>query len=443
MVDGAKRDREVWPGDMSVALPSIFVSTNDLDSVKNSLNSLLALQNVTTGLMPYAGYPFDKMGIVSFTYHLYSLIGISYYYHYTGDLDYLKSVWGNFTKGLAWSLSHIDSTGLMDVTASADWLRVGMGGHVSQSTSQTTNSTNLKIQNIEANAILYYTLNQGIILAQALNETSYVTPWTTIASTLKIAANNLLWDSTTNLYLDNETTTLSPQDGNAWAVKANLTLTSAQSSLISSSLKSRWTAHGAPAPEAGSPLTVSPFISSFELEAHFLSSTPSTALDLIRLEWGFMLDDPRMTNSTFIEGYSADGSLHYAPYTNDARVSHAHGWSTGPTSLMSFYVAGLKLLGAAGSTWQIEPMLGGLSAVEAGFVTPLGAFSNSVQANRNGVVIAMSFSTPLGTKGSVSVPGVQGKLVSSDGRVVQLVNGEVDNLRGGHWTLVLDDGRSA
>lgn len=44
------------------------------------------------------------------------------------------------------------------------------------------------------------------------------------------------------------------------------------------------------------------------------------ALDLMRIEWGnYMLDDPRMTNSTFIEGYSADGSLHYSPYSNDPR----------------------------------------------------------------------------------------------------------------------------
>jgi len=130
VTDGAKRDRLVWPGDMSVALPSIFASTNDMDSVKNSLNSLLALQNATTGLLPYAGYPFNENSIVSFTYHLYSLIGISYLYHYTGDLDYLESVWHNFTKGLSWSLSYIDDTGLMYVTSSADWLRVGMGGHV-------------------------------------------------------------------------------------------------------------------------------------------------------------------------------------------------------------------------------------------------------------------------------------------------------------------------
>jgi len=291
---------------IAIALPSIVVSTFDLDSVRNSLDSLIALQNTTTGLMPYAGYPFDAFGIVSFTYHL---IGISYYYHYSGDVAYLEANWQHFTKGLAWSLKSIDSTGLMNVTSGADWLRVGMGGH-----------------NIEANAILYYTLNQGIGLASVLNDTESMTLWSSTAETLKAAANTLLWNPLTGLYTDNETTTLSPQDGNSWALKANLTLSSNQTAAISSALQARWGVYGAPAPEAGVPLSISPFIGSFELEGHFIAGNSGAALDLIRTQWGFMLDDPRMTNSTFVEGFSADGSLHYAPYTNDARVSHAHGW---------------------------------------------------------------------------------------------------------------------
>jgi hypothetical protein len=101
MTDGAKRDREVWPGDMSVALPSVFVSTNDLESVRNALNSLVSLQNATTGLMPYAGIPFSDLGIVSFTYHLYTLIGILYYHQYSGDVAYLQSRWNSFKRGLA------------------------------------------------------------------------------------------------------------------------------------------------------------------------------------------------------------------------------------------------------------------------------------------------------------------------------------------------------
>lgn len=40
IVDGAKRDRAVWPGDMGVAVPSTFVSIGDLDSVKNALQTM-------------------------------------------------------------------------------------------------------------------------------------------------------------------------------------------------------------------------------------------------------------------------------------------------------------------------------------------------------------------------------------------------------------------
>lgn len=40
IVDGAKRDRAVWPGDMGVAVPSTFVSIGDLNSVKNALQTM-------------------------------------------------------------------------------------------------------------------------------------------------------------------------------------------------------------------------------------------------------------------------------------------------------------------------------------------------------------------------------------------------------------------
>lgn len=39
-----------------------------------------------------------------------------------------------------------------------------------------------------------------------------------------------------------------------------------------------------------------------------------------------------MTNSTFIEGYSTTGELHYAPYTNDPRISHGKSCVAYPTT---------------------------------------------------------------------------------------------------------------
>lgn len=58
LVDGAKRDRLVWAGDMSIAVPAITVATYDLISVENSLDSLFGLQNATNGQLPYAGVGF-------------------------------------------------------------------------------------------------------------------------------------------------------------------------------------------------------------------------------------------------------------------------------------------------------------------------------------------------------------------------------------------------
>lgn len=128
LVDGAKRDRLVWPGDMSIAVPAIALSTYDLVTIANSLDSLYLLQNKTTGLLPYAGVPFP-LSTWSATYHLYSLIGVADYYLYSGNLTYVADKWDQWKFGLNFSLGFIDSSGLMNVTSPNDWLRFGMGGH--------------------------------------------------------------------------------------------------------------------------------------------------------------------------------------------------------------------------------------------------------------------------------------------------------------------------
>lgn len=148
-----------------------------------------------------------------------------------------------------------------------------------------------------------------------------------------------------------------------------------------------------------------------------------------------MLDDPRMTNSTFIEGYSTDGTLHYAPYTNDARVSHAHGWSTGPTAALSFFVAGLHLTGPAGATWRFAPQPGDLTSVDAGYTTALGLFSTTFKRSENGDYQELTFTTPQGTTGDVDLAGAEGTLVSADGERVFLVKGTATGITGGSWNL--------
>lgn len=249
---------------------------------------------------------------------------------------------------------------------------------------------------------------------------------------VKSALNALLWDSEASLYIDNETSTLHPQDGNVWAVLANVTESSAQALAISTELQARWGIYGAPAPEApGS--TVSPFVSGLECQAHILAGEPSRALDLMRLQWGYMLNSPLMTNSTFVEGYSTDGSLVYSAYKDNSRISHAHGWSTAPTFLLTNYIAGLQIESDAGSRWRIEPKIGNLRNVSAGFSTVLGPFSITTAADGSGNILSSQFCVPDATSGTIILPQ-NGRLTGPGGQVIKIIGTvPTSSLQGGCW----------
>ncbi|ETS79031.1 hypothetical protein PFICI_08884 [Pestalotiopsis fici W106-1] len=390
LVDGGKRDRVVWSGDMVVTIPTVGVSTNDMYSMRNSIDSLLSVQK-SNGQLPYFGWTYSSKthSYISSTYHLHTIVDLLYYVQWSADTDYLTTVWSRVVAALQWSLSSVDDTGLMSVGCGSDWGRPKISGY-----------------NTEANAILYHTLLLSSQAANILNDTASASNWTAAAEKLKTAANSLLWDASVGLYMDQENSTLYPQDGNSWAIKANLTDSSARAQSISAALSSRWTEYGAPAPEL--PGIISPFISGIEAEAHFLSDNASRALDLISLQWGFMLDNEYMTNSTFVEGYTTSGTLEYG-YKTYSRISHAHGWSTAPTNLLTSYVAGLKIESLAGETWKIAPHPGGLSNIEAGVSTALGNFTIIIAADGD-IIGGIDFCTPANTTGSLELPGQTGSI---------------------------------
>ena len=112
---------------MGVAVPTQFVSTNDLISSRNALATMLSEINPTTGALPESGPPLSQTG--SDTYHMWTLIGTHNYFLFSGDTDWLEDVWANYTKAVGYVLGNVDSLGLMDITGVPDWGRLGGGGH--------------------------------------------------------------------------------------------------------------------------------------------------------------------------------------------------------------------------------------------------------------------------------------------------------------------------
>ncbi|RDW76790.1 uncharacterized protein DSM5745_06782 [Aspergillus mulundensis] len=392
LVDGAKRDRLIWTGDMGTALPSVFVSTGELKSARSALAVIFANQ-ADNGQFPKAGPPNAQLN--SDTYHLWQLIGTYNYLLYSGDTAFVVDHWPQFIKGLNRSLSLLSPNGIVKVTAERDWGRFTYGA-----------------ERASASILLYRALTGGAAMASWLSD-SITGNWTEYyndqAQTLKTAIMEHLWDDSVGAFKDSPDSVLYPQDANSLALAYGVITpnsNSSQAERISDYLTTNWTPIGPSCPEL--PDNVSPFISSIELDAHFKAGRPDRALTLIRDLWGWYLDHENGTQSTTPEGYTVDGTWEYRlerSYTKGSPyLSHSHGWSSGPTSTLTEYMLGLRVTKPAGEEWVLSPAaFTELDKFEGGFTTSYGKFSASVKVD--GKVARVEWNTPRGTKGVVDLPG--------------------------------------
>ena len=402
LVDGAKRDRTVWAGDLGVAVPTAFVSTGDMASTKNSLDTLFAGQDTTTGEFPRSGPPLNGQNghTTSDTYHMWTLVGAYNYFLYSGDKTWLDKNWAAHKKGVSFVTAKIDANNLLNVTLTKDWGRLGQGG-----------------ENIAANAILYRVLVSSAQLATVEGDSASAT-YTMQAAALKTAANASLWDATAGAYRDSPTSAVYPQDGNALAVWFGLVDSPAKSQAIAAALRKNWNAFGSHTPE-GDPTraTISPFPGSMEVAARFVGGDDQGALDLIRLEWGYMLGAPTGTASTFWEGYLDDGTFGYG----GSYMSTAHGWSSGPTFAMTQWLLGVAPDSAGGQAYHVIPHAGDVTHAEGSLSVGAGkallvSFDHPACGD---FTLHLDSSSVAGSAGVVGIPKFgQSRVVQVDGATV-------------------------
>ena len=340
---------------------------------------------------------------------MWSMIGTYNYVLYTADLDFLSRNWAGYQRAMKYILGNVSPapSGLLNVTGIRDWARQQQGFH-----------------NTEANTILYHTLTTGASLATWMSDPSLASDWTSQAASLKTAINAQTFDTGYGAFKDNDTsTTLHPQDANSLALLFNVS-TPDRFANISSALTANWSPIGPITPEL--PNNISPFITSFELGAHLAAREAQRTLDLIRTTWGFIVNNENSTQSTLLEGYLANGSFGYRNYRgysyDTSYVSHAHGWSSGPTSVLTTGILGLEVTDLAGKSWSLAPQTGDLARVEGGFVTGLGKYMASweVEEIENGKTFSMNWTTPVNTSGTVTLPSLEvGQTARLNGRVMR------------------------
>ncbi|POS82749.1 hypothetical protein EPUL_005691, partial [Erysiphe pulchra] len=412
-VDGSKRDRTIWSGDLLVAVPSILVSTGDWDGVKTTLEILFAGQ-ASNGELPFAG---PKINIYnSDTYHMITLIASYDYFLWTNDKEWIGNIYSTkYKKAMYFITNKIDKTGMLFVTDKEDWGRLSQGGY-----------------NTQANLLLYKVLVTGSKIAGWMNDTTQAVIWSELATKLQrsVILNN--FDSIYGAYKNtNNDSSIYPQDANSLALLYNFS-TPGNSTRVSTALTRNWIDIGSLAPEL--PNNLVGYGQSLEIKGHLIAYQSHRAIELVRSAWGWYLNNPNGTASTCIEGYRADGSFGYRAttgYGNDySYTSHAHGWSTGPTDALTSYIVGLSLTSPGGQNWAISPQFADLSYAEAGFSTPVGKFSSKWSLVDGG--FNLSWDVPTDTIGEIFIP------ISSMRVPILFLNGKSCNFKDCNVVIMTD-----
>lgn len=338
LVDGAKRDRAVWPGDLAVSALTSYVAFDDVESIRNALTSIYDGQR-GSGELPMVGPPIWIYD--SDTYHLWALLTTYNYVAFSNDFDWFSSVQDKYERALDYSIKKIGPSGLMYVTGKNDWTRsayAGQGG-----------------ENIVANSLLFGNLNNAAKIYLHLGLLNKNEQYEKLADLLNASINEKLWDTSVGAFKDNPVSNIFPQDGNSVAILLDVVKDKEKVSKILHKLNMNINHIGARSPEWGN--KISTFAGSLEILAR-LKSYDIKALEIAKTEWMYMIDYPEGTG-TLWEGMGENGEFDFG----DSYMSLSHSWASGPTAALTFYLLGVRPSGF-NREYIVNPFFADMNSVE-------------------------------------------------------------------------------
>jgi alpha-L-rhamnosidase len=416
IMDGAKRDRLDFMGDIEISGLTLLYSTFAREYLAGSIELFSDFQR-PEGRIPTSVPPQYHPGVTSAAtinatsllipdYDLQQITSIYNYYLYTGDRSFLQAQWPVVQKVVAFFQTLTNNPQQLVIVPSpfgpapADTL---------------------------TNSHFYGVLLQAAQLATALNHEDIAAGYKASAAQLKAAINTNLFNSTAGLYgVDTSQLTVFPQDGNSYAIlygvaPAQGTSVTSILAKLTSALYRTPTAPNATGPvpvqQSSGSTQVGPYTSAFELFARFENDDTANALALIRNEWGLMRKNSPFYSQATWEYVGLDGTPGLGEGT-----SLAHGWASGPTSALSKYVLGVRPVEPGYKTWLIEPQPGDLKWAEGTVPTPYGPIK--ARWERKGNALVLQITVPDGTRGSVGLPvGANPGSLVVNGRTVKSETG--------------------
>jgi alpha-L-rhamnosidase len=354
--DGIKRDRLVWVGDLHPEVMTVNTVFGYNEVVPKSLDLIRDLTPLPAWMNGMASYS------------LWWVIIHDDWYRYQGDLGYLKQQKSYLFDLLRLLATKIDESG-KEILAEGRFLDWPSHG-------------NPKAIQAGLQSLMVMTFQSGAVLCEVLGDKPMVEFCNETVQKLK-------------KYV--------PEPANSKQAAALLAL----SGLV-------------PAGQSNAEIlskdgvqNMSTFYGYYMLKARAMAGDYQGALDNIREYWGGMLDLGAtsfwehfeidwLKNANRIDEVVAEGKVDvHAAYGDHCykgfRHSFCHGWASGPTSWLSEYVLGVRVLEPGCKKVKIEPHLGDLEWVEGTFPTPYGVIRIRHDKQKNGKIVS-KISAPKGVK---------------------------------------------
>lgn len=378
ILDGVVRDRCPYIGDESV-IDAVFDTADPHFDVQRNMLAWFAQAQHANGAIPAS-----PAGRVLFDYNAYWLMVLHRYVLYSGDVAFAKSIWPNVTSLVnEWYRDHVGPDGLL-------W----------NTELQGMDYAFIQRQGPE---VSYYNAQAVVGLRDAADLARWVGSgeagtWDGMANAIATASQRF-WDPAVGAFTDTLTDrTTHPQDGNAFAVLANVgTLDEQKAALAYTARYAHSWGNGmadtevwdTPAWGRFAELRSYPFIAYYEVLARYAIGDEAGAMDELRREWGYMLANG--PQSTFWETIGPYGGGPVAQWQSwDA------GWSAGAGPVLTEQVLGVRPTSPGFATFTITPHPSGLQWAKGAVPTPDGEITVSWTVT-NGK-LALSVTAPPGER---------------------------------------------
>jgi Bacterial alpha-L-rhamnosidase C-terminal domain/Bacterial alpha-L-rhamnosidase 6 hairpin glycosidase domain len=390
VLDGAKRDRAIWSGDLKIEGQGIAdtLGTNGDNYVKQSLLTLITSSKQGGGLNADTLF---VTGPYSNSYSSWTLDAATTYYRNTGDTAFAEQVLPWLEGQLSYDTSLTDSDGLI---VTGPQISTTNGGYDwdfydGAKTGVVT----------EFNELYYQDLRDVAYIEASLGNAAKAASYNQTADHVRDEINANLFNPVTGTYYLSESdhSTLA-QDANSLAVVLGIAPADTGPRILSA-LKALWGPHGSE-PFSGTTYSnlISPYITAYEVEADYLAGNTADAEQLLNLTWDQMIDpeNPFYTG-TMWENIGPNGTA------TEARTSLAHGWASGPTPIMTSYVLGVQPVNPGYQTFTVAPHFGSLQWAEGAVPTPYGRIF--VRWARDGFRFALTVAVPAHATAFIDLPG--------------------------------------